>query len=136
GNLLASPYTWRQHGHCGRWVSSALPHLAKRVDDLAFLMAMNTPTSEHSGGVYRQTTGFVTPGFPSFGSWVSYGLGRLSDNLPAFVVLPDPRGLGYNGKNSFSAGFLPVAHQGTLVRATSPTPIADLFPPTSAKFIN
>jgi hypothetical protein len=136
GNVMASPYTWKQHGRCGRWVSSALPLLAKHVDEMAFLMAMNTPTSEHSGGVYRQTTGFVTPGFPSFGAWVSYGLGRLSDNLPAFVVLPDSRGLGYNGKNSFSAGFLPVAHQGTLVRATAATPIADLFPPPSAKFIN
>src|SRR2546423_101190 len=136
GNVMASPYTWKQHGQCGRWVSSALPHLAKHVDEMAFLMAMNTPTSEHSGGVYRQTTGFVTPGFPSFGAWVSYGLGRLSDNLPAFVVLPDSRGLGYHGKNSFSAGFLPVANQGTLVRAASPAPIGDLFPPPSAKFID
>jgi uncharacterized protein (DUF1501 family) len=134
GNLLASPYAWKQHGQCGRWVSSALPNLARHVDDLAFLMAMNTPTSEHSGGVYRQTTGFVTPGFPAFGAWVSYGLGRLSDNLPAFVVLPDGRGLGFNGKNSFSSGFLPVAHQGTVVRASSSTPIADLFP--NAKYVN
>jgi uncharacterized protein (DUF1501 family) len=80
-------------------------------------------------------TGFVLPGFPCLGAWLSYGLGRLSDDLPTFVVLPDPRGLPYNNQGSFSGGFLPVVHQGTLLKAHLANPIADLFPPSSAKFI-
>jgi len=90
----------------------------------------------HGPGSYMQNTGFLTPGFPSMGAWISYGLGRLTDNLPAYVVLPDSRGLPYNQGGNFSSGFLPVAHQGTIIRPTSPTPIADLFPPASASFIS
>ena len=82
-----------------------------------------------------QNTGFVLPGFPSMGAWVSYGLGSLNDNLPTFVVLPDARGFAPNGPANWSAGFLPAAHQGTMVRAGAPNPIADLFPPEAAKFI-
>src|SRR5262249_12060958 len=73
---------------------------------------------------------------PCMGAWVSYALGRLSDNLPTFVVLPDPRGLPYNNAGNFSAGFLPMTHQGTIIRPTAPVPIADLYPPASAKFIS
>ncbi len=135
GTIMKSPWEWKQHGGCGRWVTDAMPNLARCVDDMAFLMAMQTPTSEHSGGVYRACTGFVTPGFPAAGAWVSYALGSLSDDLPAFVVLPDPRGLPYNAKNSFSAGFLPVGHQGTMIRANAPQPISDLNPPADSGYI-
>jgi uncharacterized protein (DUF1501 family) len=69
------------------------------------------------------------------GAWISYALGALKDNLPTFVVLPDPRGLPYNNAGNFSAGFLPASHQGTLIRPTAPVPIADLRPPASAKHI-
>jgi hypothetical protein len=69
------------------------------------------------------------------GAWVSYGLGTLNDNLPAFVVLPDPRGYPPNGPGNWTAGFLPAAHQGTMIRVGKPNPIYDLFPPDSAKFI-
>ncbi len=135
GNLMKSPYEWKQHGASGRWVSSAVPHIAKCVDDLAFLMAMTSKTNVHGPGVYLQNTGFLTPGFPCMGAWISYGLGNLTDNLPTFVVLPDSRGLPYNSKGSFSSGFLPVAHQGTIIKAAAQNPIEDLFPPGSAKFI-
>jgi hypothetical protein len=135
GNLMKSPWEWRRHGQCGRWVSSALPHIAECVDDLAFLMAMASKTNVHGPATYMQNTGFVLPGFPCMGAWVSYALGSLSENLPAFVVLPDSRGLPYNSKSSFSAGFLPVAHQGTILNPNASTPIADLFPPKSAKHI-
>ena len=66
------------------------------------------------------------------GAWLSYGLGSLSDNLPCFVVLPDPKGLPYNAKGNFTSGFLPQSHQGTILEAGSPRPIPDLFPPSSA----
>ena len=72
---------------------------------------------------YMQNTGFLLPGFPVPGAWIGYGLGRLTDNLPTFVVLPDPRGLPYNGMGNFSPGFLPAAHQGTVINPTAP--IAD-----------
>ena len=135
GNLMKSPYEWKQHGSSGRWVSSAVPHIATCVDDLAFLMAMTSKTNVHGPGVYLQNTGFLTPGFPCMGAWISYGLGNLTENLPTFVVLPDSRGLPYNSKGSFSSGFLPVAHQGTIIKAAAQIPIEDLFPPASAKFI-
>jgi hypothetical protein len=82
-----------------------------------------------------QNTGFVLPGFPCMGAWISYGLGSLNQNLPTFVVLPDPRGLPYNSKSTFSSGFLPVTHAGTLINPSAHDPIADLFPPESARFI-
>src|SRR5207237_797983 len=132
GNIMKSPFEWKQHGQCGRWVSSVLPHLATGVDDMAFIMSMATKTNVHGPGVYMQNTGFVLPGFPCMGAWISYGLGSLNQNLPTFVVLPDARGLPYNSKSSFSSGFLPVAHQGTIIKPSSPNPIADLFPPPSA----
>ena len=136
GNVLKSPFAFRQHGGCGRWVSSVFPHLAQHVDDLAFLMAVKSKTNVHGPASYLMNTGFVLPGFPCLGAWLSYGLGRLTDDLPTFVVLPDPRGLPYNAQGNFSAGFLPVQHQGTIIRPTAPIPIADLHPPAGAKYIS
>ena len=136
GNIMKSPYDWKQHGKSGRWVSSAIPHIAECVDDLTFLMAMTSKTNVHGPGVYLQNSGFLLPGFPCMGAWISYGLGSLNENLPSFVVLPDSRGLPYNSKSSFSNGFLPVTHQGTMIKASAPEPISDLFAPTSAKYIS
>jgi hypothetical protein len=135
GNVMKCPFEWKQHGQSGRWVSGVLPHIAECVDDLAFVMAMQSKTNVHGPGSYMQNTGFLTPGFPCLGAWISYGLGRLTDDLPAFVVLPDSRGLPYNQAGNFSSGFLPVAHQGTVIRPTAPVPISDLFPPKNAPFI-
>ena len=135
GNVLKPPFEFHQHGECGRWVSDQLPHLAKQVDGMAFLMAMQSKTNVHGPGSYLMNTGFILPGFPCLGAWVSYGLGSLTDNLPTFIVLPDARGLPYNNKGNFSAGFLPVSHQGTTINAGAAEPIADLKAPASAKFI-
>jgi hypothetical protein len=126
GPVMKSPFAWKQHGECGRWVTDVLPHMAGCVDDLAFLMAMSSKTNVHGPASYMQTTGFLFPGFPCAGAWISYALGQLTDNLPAFVVLPDPRGLPYNGMGDFSAGFLPAVHQGTVINPSAPTPIPDL----------
>jgi hypothetical protein len=135
GNVLRSPFRFRRHGQSGRWVSSVFPHLARQVDDLAFLMSVAARTNVHGPASYLMNTGFLLPGFPCMGAWLSYGLGSLSDNLPTFVVLPDPRGLPYNNLGNFSAGFLPVRHAGTVIRANAPVPIASLFPPRSARYI-
>ena len=133
--VLKSPFEFKQHGQCGRWVSNQLPHIAGCVDDLAFLMSMTSKSNVHGPASYMQNTGFVLPGFPCMGAWIGYGLGSLTDNLPTFVVMPDGRGLPYNNQGNFSAGFLPVKHQGTIIRPHLPEPIADLFPPKSATFI-
>ena len=134
--VLKSPFEFKQHGQCGRWVSAELPHLATCVDDMAFLMSMCSKTNVHGPASYMQNTGFVLPGFPCMGAWVSYGLGHLADNLPTFVVIPDPRGLPYNNQGNFASGFLPARNQGTVIRPDQANPIADLFPPKTAAFIN
>lgn len=127
GAVMKSPFDFRQHGESGRWVSSVFPEQAKHVDDMAFLMAMATKTNVHGPGSYMMNTGFILPGFPCMGAWISYALGDLSDNLPSFIVLPDPRGLPYNSKGNFSAGFLPAKNQGTLINLSGPQPVPDLF---------
>jgi hypothetical protein len=136
GAVMKSPFAWKQHGDSGRWVSSVFPHMAGHVDELAFLMAMASKTNVHGPASYMQNTGFVLPGFPSMGSWISYALGNLCDNLPTFVVLPDHRGLPYNNTGNFSAGFLPAAHAGTIIKPNAPIPIANLQPPEFAQEIN
>lgn len=135
GNVLQPPFPLRQHGKCGRYVSDLLPHLAKHVDDMAFFMAMQSRTNVHGPGSYLMNTGFLLPGFPCLGAWTGYALGSLTDNLPTFVVLPDPRGLPYNQKGNFSSGFLSVSHQGTIINAAAKEPIPDLHAPEAAKFI-
>ncbi len=135
GAVMKSPWDWKQRGQCGKWVSDLVPHLGECVDEIAFLHAMTSKSNVHGPATFMQNTGFVLPGFPSMGAWVSYGLGGLTDNLPTFVVLPDARGFAPNGPANWSAGFLPASHQGTMIRAGTPNPIFDLFPPDSVKFI-
>lgn len=135
GQLMKCPFRFRRHGQSGRWVSDAFPHLARHVDELAFLMSVASRTNVHGPASYLMNTGFLLPGFPCMGAWLSYGLGSLTDNLPTFVVLPDLRGMPYNNLGNFSAGFLPVRHAGTVLRVGAANPIADLFPPASARQI-
>ena len=127
GALMKSPFEFKQHGQCGKWVSSLFPEQAKLVDEMAFLQAMTGRSNVHGQNAYLLNNGFLLPGFPCMGAWISYALGSLSDNLPGFIVLPDARGLPYNGRGCFTAGFLPAVHQGTVIKADSPQPIADLF---------
>ena len=135
GNLMKSPFPFKQHGQCGRWVSSVFPHLAGQVDRMAFLMTIASRSNVHGPASYMMNTGFILPGFPCMGAWLSYGLGRLTDNLPTFVVLPDARGLPYNQKGNFAAGFLPVAHAGTILNANGTPPIPDLVPNAKANLV-
>jgi hypothetical protein len=128
GAVLKSPFEFKQHGQSGRWVSSVFPEQAKLVDEMAFLMAMRTKTNVHGPGTYMLNSGFLLPGFPCMGAWISYALGNLVDNLPTFVVLPDAKGLPYNQRGCFSSGFLPSVHQGTMLKPTGTPPIPDLFP--------
>jgi hypothetical protein len=133
---MKSPFEFAQHGESGRWVSCMFPEQAKLVDEMAFLMAMTTKTNVHGPGAYMMNSGFLLPGFPCMGAWISYALGNLVDNLPTFVVLPDARGLPYNQRGCFSSGFLPAVHQGTVINAPAPQPVPDLFPDESFDFAN
>jgi hypothetical protein len=131
GMVMKSPFEFRQHGGSGRWVSSVFPHVARHVDQLAFLMAIESRTNVHGPASFLMNTGFLLPGFPCLGAWVSYALGNLADNLPTFVVLPDSRGLPYNQRGNFSAGFLPATHAGTILNAAAREPIPYLRPPAA-----
>ena len=134
GAMMKSPFTFKQYGERGQWVSSVFPEQAKLVDEMAFLMAMQSKTNVHGPGTYMMNSGFLLPGFPCMGAWISYALGNLRDNLPSFVVLPDAKGLPYNQRGCFSSGFLPAVHQGTVINAASPQPVPDLFPRDNYKF--
>lgn len=129
GVVMPSPWAWKQRGESGRWVSDLLPNLADCADEIAFIYSMQSKSNVHGPATFMQNTGFVLPGFPSMGAWISYGLGSLTHNLPTFVVLPDMRGFPPNGPGNWSSGFLPASHQGTMIRPGSANPIFDLFPP-------
>ena len=127
GALMRSPFRFARHGQCGMWVSDAMPHLARHVDDLALIRSMHTTNLTHEPAVYLIQSGKMGPGRPTLGSWVVYGLGSECQNLPAYVVLDDPLGLPVNGVENWQAGFLPPIYQGTRFRPTG-SPVLNLRP--------
>ncbi len=129
GNLMKSVYPFRQHGASGAWVSDLLPHLAGCADDLCFIKSMFAKSNNHAPAAVQMHSGFTLNGFPCVGAWLSYGLGTENENLPAFVVLPDPRGLPAGGSINWTSGFLPANHQGVAFRTNSGEPVADLRTP-------
>lgn len=131
GNLMKSPWGWNQHGQSGKWISDLLPHLATCVDDIAFLHAMTARSNTHGPGLLQMNTGFILEGFPSAGSWVGYALGSESQDLPAFVAIPDVRGAPPNGPANWNSGFLPAAYQGTAFNTEHPIP--NLQPPKGSE---
>jgi hypothetical protein len=128
GPWLKPVFGFKPYGSCGKLLGDAVAPLGAVVDDIAFVHNVVGKTGVHSQGTLLQTTGFNRPGFPAMGSWVSYGLGRLTDDLPAFVVMPDHRGLASNGTKNWDAAFLPSQFQGTVINPGSKTPVSDLFP--------
>lgn len=127
GALMRSPFKFAQHGQCGMWVSEALPQVARHVDDLALIRSLHTTNITHEPALYLIQTGHMPTGYPSLGSWITYGLGSECQNLPAYVVLDDPLGLPINGVENWSAGFLPPLFQGTRFRSTG-SPVLNLRP--------
>src|SRR5438552_9196743 len=125
GALMRSPFQFAKHGQSEMWVSDALPHLARQVDDIALIRSMYTTNLTHEPAVYLIQSGKMAPGKPTLGSWVVYGLGSENQNLPAYVVLDDPLGLPVNGTENWQAGFLPPMFQGTRFRSTG-SPILNL----------
>jgi hypothetical protein len=129
GNCQGSYWPFRQHGQSGRWISDLFPKLAGKVDEMAFVHSMQSKSALHGPAMFMANSGFILPGFPSMGAWVTYGLGSESADLPSFVVLPDSRGLPPGGVINWGAGFLPAIHQGTTLNSDpSQPPLQDLFP--------
>lgn len=130
GKIMKSPFAFQQHGQSGAWVSELLPNLAGCVDDLAFVKSMVAKSNNHTPATFQMNSGFTLNGFPCMGAWLSYGLGTENENLPTFVVLPDPAGLPAGGSINWTAGFLPASHQGVAFRTQVGTePIEDLSTP-------
>lgn len=127
GNLMRSPWPFVRAGQSGKPITSMLPHMARHVDDIAFLHGMVSRTNTHGPGCIFMNTGFVREGFPSAGAWVGYALGSLNDNLPRYIAMPDIRGEPPNGKANWSAGFLPAAYQAVPMSAQQA--IRNLNPP-------
>jgi hypothetical protein len=111
GNLLRSPWEFKQHGESGAWVSDLFPNVARHVDKIAFVKSMHGSNPAHGGACLKIHTGSDTFVRPSLGAWVSYGLGSENRDLPGFVTI-NPT-LGHGGVQNFGAGFLPAIHQGT-----------------------
>src|SRR5262245_44097960 len=131
---MKSRFRFGQHGQCGHWVSDLLPHLGTCVDDITFIHSMVARSSNHTPATFQMNSGFTMNGFPCLGAWLSYGLGTENQDLPAFVVRPDPRGLPAGGAINWTNGFLPAVHQGVAFRSAG-APIVDLYTPaeTSAE---
>jgi hypothetical protein len=127
GALLRSPYEFQQYGESGMWVSEVMPHLAQHVDDIALIRSMHTTTFAHEHALYKIHSGRPLSAYPTLGSWVTYGLGSVNQNLPAYVVLDDAKGLPVNGVENWQSGFLPPVYQGTRFRSTG-SPVLDLEP--------
>lgn len=127
GPLMKSPFKFERHGQSGAWVSEIFPHLSKQVDKMAFLYSCWTDSNNHSPALFKINTGMSRMGFPCVGSWVTYGLGSESQNLPAFVVMYDTlgRGIPKGHSQNWGAGFLPSVFQGTALKPQG-APIDDL----------
>lgn len=124
GKVMASPWTFKQHGQSGLPVSSLFPHVAECADDLAVIRSVVSKFPEHTSANYFLHTGSGVQGRPSMGAWFSYGLGSLNKDLPGFIVLNGgliPPG----GLDNFNSGFLPAAYQGSVFRPGNP-PVANI----------
>lgn len=130
GPLMKSPFKFKQYGESGKWVSDLFPHLSQHVDKMAFVHSGYTKSNNHSPALFMMNTGVTRMGFPCTGSWVTYGLGSESRNLPAFVVMSDPlnRGLPKGHAANWGAGFLPSVYQGTWFKPSG-EPIENLNRP-------
>lgn len=126
GLLRKNDWKFKQRGESGLWISELFPHLAGVADELTMIKSMYAETSNHTPATFQQNTGFRLNGFPTAGAWLSFGMGCETDELPAYVVIPDPRGLPAGGSINWTNGFLPAQYQGVTVKSSG-VPIEDLF---------
>ena len=105
GTVFPSPFEFRRHGQSGQWVSDRYPHLARVIDHVAMIKSAYTDSISHAPALFQMNTGQVRTGFPSVGSWITYGLGSANDNLPGFVVMYDHTGGPIGGAPNWGSGF-------------------------------
>ena len=121
--LMPSPFSFRQYGQTGKWVSDIFPHVGGCVDDISFIHSMHTDIPEHAGAMMMMNVGALQPNRPSMGAWLVYGLGTENQNLPGFVAMSpraQPRGTLANWGNAF----LPGAYAGSYVNLAEMKPDA------------
>lgn len=122
GALAAPLWPFKPRGQSGKMISDLLPNLAELADEMCFIHSMTAKSNTHGPGENQMSTGFTLDGFPSAGAWISYALGSDCEDLPAFVAIPDPRGVPQTGPNCWGGGFLPAVFQGTPFTADKPIP--------------
>jgi hypothetical protein len=122
GNLIRPLWEFKPRGQSGKMVSDLVPHLAELADEMCFIHSMTAKSNTHGPAENQMSTGFTLDGFPGIGSWVTYALGSECRDLPAFVAIPDPRGVPQIGSRHWSSGFLPAVFQGTAFNADKPIP--------------
>ncbi len=128
GPLMRSPFSFKKYGQSGIEVSELFPEVGGIVDELAIIRSAQGRSNDHVLAHYEWNTGSLRMGYPSVGSWVTYGLGSENQSLPGFVVIYDRRGGPFSGPTNWSSGFLPASYQGTVFRASG-DPVLDLNPP-------
>lgn len=128
--LLGPIRPFRPRGKSGLEISDFLPEISRHADDLCVIRSVHGDSVNHPQSVYQMNTGSTLMGKPSFGSWVAYGLGSVNQDMPAFVVLPDPGGGLKGGPPAWGSGFLPAAYQGVTMRSGR-SPILNLQPQPS-----
>jgi hypothetical protein len=122
GNLIKPQWEFKPRGQSGKMISELLPHIAEAADELCFIHSMTAKSNTHGPAENQMSTGFILDGFPAIGCWTSYALGSECRDLPAFVAIPDPRGVPQVGPNHWNSAFLPAAFQGTAFNADKPIP--------------
>jgi hypothetical protein len=128
GPLMPSPFQFKKYGQCGMDISEIFPEIGSHADEIALVRSAVSMSNDHVQAHYALASGVIRMGFPSLGSWVTYGLGSETQSLPAFVVIYDSRGGPFGGPSNWSAGFMPALYQGTVFRPSG-APIVDLKPP-------
>lgn len=118
--VFHSPWKFRKHGDAGIEISELLPHLSNVVDDFTLVRSMHTGVNNHGQSINALNTGRTLKGRPVLGSWLTYGLGAETENLPTYVSLTDPAGLPVLGVDNWSNGWLPAIYQGTVIRPREP----------------
>lgn len=122
GNLVKPLWEFKPRGQSGKMISDLLPNLAGLADEMCFIHSMTAKSNTHGPAENQMSTGFILDGFPAMGSWVTYALGSECQDLPAFVAIPDPRGVPQVGPNHWNSAFLPAVFQGTAFNADKPIP--------------
>jgi len=127
GLIRKNDWDFKPRGKSGLFISNLFPNIANRADDLTLIRSMVADSANHTPALFFENSGFGSNGFPSMGSWLSYGLGSENQNLPIYVVLPDGRGEPNGCASNWSNGFLPASHQGVVFQSGD-KPLNNLYP--------